>query len=155
MALDETSTPEALTRLCYVSTSRIEDDADTFQTHMRDILQACSRNNYELGLSGILIHDGGQFVQLLEGPGTALERLMGTIRTDDRHTDLADLIAGEDCPERLFPSWSMAFVNAAGPEDAPAEPHWRDLARDPLLERLNTASRLKSVLSVPSMPGRG
>lgn len=138
-----------MARCCYVSRSRIDDSHLLFQTRIRDILNACARNNGPAGLSGVLIHEGGHFVQLLEGPCEALDTVMGAIRADDRHTDLADLIETEDCAERFFPSWSMAFVNADAAASAPPRPHWREVEREALLDRLRTAARFKSVLSVP------
>lgn len=149
----ETANAPGLSRLAYASVSQVEDHSEAFQTQIRDILSACARHNAKDGLSGVLIHDGGHFIQYLEGPHDALGRCFETIRGDERHTDLLDLIANEPCDRRAFPSWSMAYVEGDVSEiDRPRGAAWRELRGDPLMTHLDSTARLRSVLSVPFMP---
>lgn len=149
----EASRKPVLSRLAYASVSLAEDHSETFQNQIRGILAACARNNARDGLSGVLIHDGGHFIQYLEGPHEALGHCYDTIRGDERHTDLLDLIANEPCERRAFPSWSMAYVEGDISDiDRPRGAQWRDLRGDPLMTHLDSTARLKSVLSVPFMP---
>ena len=58
----------------------------------------------------------GRFLQVLEGPESAVRRLYATIRADPRHTNVETLLT-TSAAERTFPNWEMglerpgAFVN--------------------------------------------
>ena len=52
---------------------------------LRSLLTVARRNNTELGVSGMLLHDAGSFLQVLEGPPEAVTMLMARIESDPRH----------------------------------------------------------------------
>jgi Sensors of blue-light using FAD len=73
------------------------------------ILHSCRVNNGLDGVTGILIYNGGAFVQVLEGAPDALDDTLERIRRDPRHRDLS---VRDDRPilERNFPNWDMAYL---------------------------------------------
>lgn len=70
------------------------------------ILVGARRNNRRDGLTGALICRADLYLQLLEGPETAVEAAFARIERDDRHVDVERLVAGP-IADRLFPAWDM------------------------------------------------
>jgi Sensors of blue-light using FAD len=70
------------------------------------ILMAARRNNPLLGITGALICRSDIYLQLIEGPATAIDALYARILADDRHTNV-ELLLTEEAPQRMFPAWSM------------------------------------------------
>lgn len=68
-------------------------------------------NNHARGLHGYLHHEGGTFVQYIEGPDDALTVMMDRIRRDGRHRDMRTLACGPQLPGR-FRGWDMAMSDA-------------------------------------------
>jgi hypothetical protein len=76
------------------------------------LLEVARRSNTRIGVTGLLVHRGGTFLQCFEGPPHAVETLLSRIRNDPRHaavTVLQDRIT----TERLFPDWCMGFEEVA------------------------------------------
>lgn len=74
-----------------------------------EALMAFSRpRNHDRGLSGILLHHQGRFMQVLEGTQTAVEDLFARITRDRRHTAVTRMLA-RPVTGRLFGDWSMAY----------------------------------------------
>ncbi len=65
------------------------------------------RANGRLGITGILVHLDGHFLQLLEGPASAVEQLKSKLKSDPRHRDITDLV-DEPVDRRLFEGWTLA-----------------------------------------------
>lgn len=78
------------------------------------ILLDARRGNDPLGVSGLLLCEGGAFVQLLQGPEPALTHLLRRIRNDPRHRDLALLSSGQG--PTLFPGRPMVGPGEVGPD---------------------------------------
>jgi len=74
------------------------------------ILEASRRRNPLLGLSGMLLFGRGRFVQLLEGPGPAVDRTYRRILSDARHQDVMLVYDGAGEPRR-FADWPMGFAH--------------------------------------------
>jgi len=72
------------------------------------LLEAARRNNANHGVTGILAHWDGNFIQYVEGPGRELDQLMLNIQRDPRHGGII-VLKRADITERAFPEWSMAF----------------------------------------------
>ena len=70
------------------------------------ILTNARKNNRSEGITGSLIHRKDLFVQLLEGPRSAVSNIFARILQDKRHTEVAVLHAG-DAQDRLFDKWDM------------------------------------------------
>ena len=90
-----------LTQLIYYSQPFGFDDA-----MLDGILIQARRNNGRNGLTGALIARGDLYLQLLEGPETAVMATFDKILVDNRHLAVK-LLAREAVAERLFANWSM------------------------------------------------
>ena len=93
-----------LVRLLYAShTSATEAD-------FAAILRTSRSRNAALGITGLLCHSDGVFVQLLEGGRAAVNTLYNHIVADPRHRDVM-LLAYEEIEQRRFAGWSMGQVS--------------------------------------------
>jgi hypothetical protein len=72
------------------------------------LLHVSRVNNTALGVTGMLGHNAGVFLQLLEGPAGAVRKQMQRISTDDRHNEITVLVE-RAVTTRFFPDWSMGF----------------------------------------------
>jgi Sensors of blue-light using FAD len=96
-------------QLVYVSTAiaTFNDDA------LRVLLARARENNTTLGVSGMLLHQAGTFLQVLEGKAAAVDRLYERISHDPRHAHVL-LLTRAEIAERSFADWSMGFVDVHG-----------------------------------------
>ena len=67
-------------------------------------------NNERLGLTGLLLYSGKNFMQILEGDYETLTELFAKITTDSRHHSI-EVLMGAPASERLFPEWSMGVID--------------------------------------------
>ena len=93
-----------LKRLIY--TSQATGTAD--EALMEDILATARSENPKHDITGMLLFGDGTFIQVLEGPTKALDRLVENIRRDARH-DGFDVIYEDMVEDRAFSDWSMAY----------------------------------------------
>lgn len=93
-----------LQSLVYMSsaTEPFDDDA------LEGVLEHARSRNTADGLTGLLVHRNGRFMQLLEGPYDAVMSTYQRILADDRHDEVR-LFAEESIHTRRFPEWSMAY----------------------------------------------
>ena len=73
---------------------------------LNGILLSARRNNVRNGITGALIVRHDLYLQWLEGPGDALDRLFDLIRDDDRHLDV-ELLDDGASEVRSFGDWAM------------------------------------------------
>jgi hypothetical protein len=73
---------------------------------MRLLLRARLRNA-QLGVTGMLVHHNGTFLQALEGGEEAVQAVFDHIARDPRHTNL--VVRKEKVAGRLFPQFAMGF----------------------------------------------
>lgn len=106
--------PEALERVVYCSRARI--DTASLQA-ISELLGVSQRNNLRDGLTGALAVNDGWFLQVVEGPGAALDRLLRRLAEDPRHADL-EILSRRPVSARLFPDWSMVAARIT-PEVGP------------------------------------
>lgn len=72
------------------------------------LVTQCHRNNSGKGLTGMLLHGNGTFLQVLEGEASVVDALLETIGRDPRHTNMKTL-RREDINARQYADWSMGF----------------------------------------------
>ncbi|MEA1618762.1 BLUF domain-containing protein [Erythrobacter sp. T5W1-R] len=93
-----------LSQYLYISTaptlSRDEVDA---------ILATSARNNPAREITGLLLYNGRNFLQLIEGEEEALVALMLRITEDPRHSGIT-LLDRRAIEERSCPDWAMKRV---------------------------------------------
>jgi len=95
----------ALYRLIYRSSAAAPMTDDS----LLSLLEFARKNNAQKGISGILLHGYGFFIQLLEGDSDLVRDLYyNHICLDARHQNLKVLHEGE-ASYRLYEKWAMAF----------------------------------------------
>jgi hypothetical protein len=108
----------ALLSIVYASTATVP-----FSELDLALLLAVSRaNNEPHGLTGLLLHRDGQFMQALEGPERSVRTTLARIAADPRHTGVWTL-AEEPIAERRFGSWAMGY-RALSTVEATTAPAW-------------------------------
>jgi len=75
------------------------------------LLLKARANNKRLGVSGILVHHEGSFLQVLEGDPAVVEPLFARIERDKRHHRTVVMRRGP-IAQRTFGDWSMGFVES-------------------------------------------
>ncbi|QZP08646.1 BLUF domain-containing protein [Caenibius sp. WL] len=91
----------------YISTAADLGDGD-----IAAILAASQRNNALRDITGFLLYNGRNFLQLIEGPAASLLALMRDLHADRRHSGIVRL---EDIPiaERDCADWIMRRIYLA------------------------------------------
>lgn len=90
--------------IVYISRAR----ADLTTDDIEKIIETSKRKNKLAGITGLLLHFRGMFVQVLEGDKKKLDDLLDVIFKDDRHEE-ATVIYTRPVQQQLFEDWSMAF----------------------------------------------
>ncbi len=93
-----------LLRLTYVSTAARDLSPD----ETTDLVARAQHRNKGLSVTGILLFNGLNFLQTLEGGEPAVIDLMRSIAADDRHTGIV-VIHRHGISERAFKDWSLGF----------------------------------------------
>lgn len=73
------------------------------------ILQSCRRNNRERNVTGLLLYNGRNFLQLLEGEEADLEWIMRRISADTRHSGIS-VLEDVSADARACPDWTMRNI---------------------------------------------
>lgn len=92
------------------------------------LLVQARRNNQRDALTGALIFNGHNFLQLLEGPDEKVDACLAIIRNDPRHSGMVE-IRRRAIDERAFAEWTMLY-----------DPQFR--GHDEALSRLAVSGRL-------------
>jgi hypothetical protein len=93
--------------LLYVSRSCLSG-AD-FNAQLQEILDKAVHRNLANGITGALVHTGGDFAQILEGPEGKVSQIMASILIDPRH-ERVSIVRRDAIERRSFPNWGMALV---------------------------------------------
>lgn len=101
------------------------------------LLGRSREKNERLGITGLLLYQGGNFLQVLEGDEQSVRHLYEIIFEDPRHKDIYILFE-EFIPEREFPNWSMAFRDLDAEEGGGLPGFSRFLAAPWTAERVST-----------------
>ena len=101
-----------LQRLIYASRWMDPTHAE-IEPMVADILDKSVRNNRTVGITGLLLHHRGWFLQVLEGPLEVVDDTFDRIRRDLRHTDIRT-VADLPIAARAFGDWSMAAERLEG-----------------------------------------
>jgi hypothetical protein len=98
----------ALKSLTYTSLAALDlqaDDLEAIHRTARDI-------NALGGVTGILIYNGVNFLQVIEGAPNAIDDLVERLRRDRRHSGL-EIRDEHNAKLRTFPDWSMELVRVS------------------------------------------
>lgn len=97
--------------LCYVSSCK-----DTLTAKdLEHLFLVNKRNNTEHGVSGILIYNNGNFLQILEGDEDTVKNIFKKIKRDSRHRNLITLI-NNSIDERIFHDYESGFIHFEDPK---------------------------------------
>jgi len=85
------------------------------------MLARARARNHSIGVTGMLLYDGGRFLQTLEGPPAALDQVWSSILRDPRHGGI-EILSRHIVPSRLFSGWDMQLYSrkSGRPKLAPA-----------------------------------
>ena len=75
---------------------------------LKEILDVARKFNSKNDITGCLLYNNKQFLQLLEGDFNVLMALYEKIKTDERHHDVF-LLHKRETDYRVYPDWTMAF----------------------------------------------
>jgi hypothetical protein len=92
----------SLCRLVYLSEAVGKPTA----VELENLVQKCHVKNSALGVSGLLLYSGGNFMQVLEGDDLCIASIYAKIEKDVRHKNLRRLLF-KSADRRLFPDWGM------------------------------------------------
>lgn len=93
---------------CFLYHSQIAPTAQL--SCVAEIVKTARSFNKEHHITGMLVFDGQRFCQYIEGPQSALQGLIERIAKDDRHYLFEPKHHAPLVGERMFASWSMAYV---------------------------------------------
>ncbi|MEM6300171.1 MAG: BLUF domain-containing protein [Pseudomonadota bacterium] len=127
--------------LSYVSTQKQEmGNEDLLQ-----LLMDARTKNGDSDITGLLLHRGDSFFQVIEGQQTSVQELFDRIRKDDRHHRV-EIVTEGPIGEREYADWQMAFVELDG-QDFTSMPGFSDLLKNTPEARdfLSTLSRSKKL----------
>lgn len=108
------------------------------------LVQDAEAKNRGLDVTGILMTAGGLFLQVIEGPGEAIDALWRTIVADERHTDVLLLNVEVGVERRMFPDWGMRTFDLDAGNDERLAPLRETLTK--LVERRRALQALTSEL---------
>jgi hypothetical protein len=126
-------------QLCYASTATRE----LTRADLLEILSYARQHNAEKGITGLLLFQGGHFLQVLEGEADQVRDLFKHISKDERHEQVT-LLFEELVSQSQYPDWSMGFQALDGTEwmEFPQE----DSAPNDLRALAQTMGRAKELL---------
>ncbi|MGF1547584.1 MAG: BLUF domain-containing protein [Thiotrichales bacterium] len=94
-------------RLIYKS---VASEPQLSNAALQALMQSSVASNRELRINGILLLSGTRFLQVLEGPEKAVNRLFNRIVRDARHHSVR-LISYEPIGPAYFDEWHMRLVD--------------------------------------------
>lgn len=117
---------DTLHTLVYVSHATAEQT----EAEVERLLLDSRRNNARDGITGVLLHRDGSFMQCLEGAEAAVRRTFARIQADHRHDGVIVLL-DEPIDARSFPDWTMGHLQPTRSELlALSTEGWRETAGD-------------------------
>ena len=78
-----------------------------------ELSETAQRRNRSEAITGLMLYDDACFFQWLEGPDDALARVMQSISSDTRHTDI-EVLTQRPTTRRNFHGWNMKLALAEG-----------------------------------------
>lgn len=98
-----------LYELAYISTAAL----NITEADVSDIIEQSKLSNSLRDISGVLVFNGINFAQILEGRHSVIEDLFESICNDTRHTGVIRIAASE-IEARSFAGWSMRQLKGEG-----------------------------------------
>jgi hypothetical protein len=128
-----------LIRLTYFSRIRLHGPIND---HLDEILITSVANNWRDDITGVLVHDGKWFAQMLEGRESIVSATFERILCDWRHSDVS-LVSMQPVTERRFANWWMRGI-AYGADNSGLFRHYGE--NDHFDPQLMRADRLRDLI---------
>ena len=106
---------DQLARVVYRSHSLLPRTAADACVGLADLLRRARHNNAQSGLTGVLLFDGTNFLQAIEGAIDDVETVFESIACDLRHEEI-ELIEFKPIAVRDYASFPMAYVEGLAAE---------------------------------------
>jgi hypothetical protein len=131
---------ETLINLVYVSRA-----ADSFRSREQrhSLKQRAVDYNTRHSITGVLVYSQGVFLQLLEGPESAVNALFGDICVDERHAAIK-VLTRSHISVRRYADWSMGVIDTDDTSNALVTAEARLLA----VKELQARSKREPVTAV-------
>jgi Sensors of blue-light using FAD len=97
------SAGEHLYQLAYCSLAK----ENVSPAALHALLEQARVRNTRHNITGMLMYDGGMFIQWIEGPMPAVQALWEKLLADPRHYGVVELMRRESWTTRLFADWAM------------------------------------------------
>jgi hypothetical protein len=97
-----------LSHIIYVSSS----NGLMSEQQLSDLLESIRPLNERHSITGMLLYQDGNIMQIIEGEKKSIEQLFRNIQSDHRHTRIIKLIE-EPIPSRSFGDWTMSYCNVS------------------------------------------
>ena len=119
------------------------------------MLKRTREKNKRLGITGMLLHCDGSFIQAIEGPKAQVMDLMSVIRKDFRHNRIAVLFEGP-ITTRSFSQWSMGFNRLSQEELAGIEGYtaYLEVGDDPQAIKNYSSVAIKLLAAFRELSGK-
>lgn len=95
-----------LKHIIYVSSAR----ELLSEKQLNELLSLCRIANKKHNITGLLLYEDGNYMQVIEGEAADIDQLYFNIQHDQKHTGIITLL-NEPIQQREFSNWSMAFKN--------------------------------------------
>jgi len=119
------------------------------------MLKRTREKNKRLGITGMLLHCDGSFIQAIEGPKAQVMDLINVIRKDLRHNRMAVLFEGP-IKTRSFSQWSMGFNRPSQEELAGIEGYtpYLEVGDDPQAIKNYSSVAIKLLAAFRELSGK-
>lgn len=126
------------------------------ESDLIDLLQKSRTYNAAHDVTGLLLYNESNWLQLLEGSKEEVLCLLDKIRSDPRHHGLI-VVLQEEHASREFPKWSMGFqhVDLSKPFNIPGFTDYHDLPMTAERFLLNPAKSLQFLLLFKDLVQKG
>ena len=112
---------------------------------LSELLALARSRNQELDITGVLLHQKGFFVQVIEGDEPVVGALYDRISRDKRHKNVAVFRRGP-IQARQFAAWSMGFLEL-DPAVLTRLGGWNPLLQKATATSAPNAERLRAILA--------
>lgn len=120
-------------------TYRSEAISPPSPTELQQLVANARTRNRSVGITGMLLHYGGRFLQTLEGPPQSVDQIWSSIHRDGRHGAI-EVLSRHSIPSRLFSQWDLQLYSH-GRVEVSAAPS-RPAAAIPLTDHVPVMARL-------------
>ncbi len=93
-----------------VYTSRLSEQVSDIPAVLNEIITQSQQNNLAVDVTGAMIFQNGQIIQVIEGEDGTLDKLYARITKDVRHTHITRLYC-QPIRARAFKQWSMQAIS--------------------------------------------